>query len=209
VAVAAYFADIEKWNFSLVHCWNILKDEPKWIELKRRLDDKTQSSSARDAATQDSNSSMMPTDLEVSPPSSSTRKSPMGRDAAKAERKKEKSASHDYAAKMHELSIEKISLFKESEAERKVRLDEMVNIEKVKVEEVREHLKIMIDLKKEMLELDKKRLQIEAEKKEKEEDEHILAIKLDQCQPYEHVYYEELQKEIIEKLTAHCRNQSQ
>jgi hypothetical protein len=45
----------------------------------------------------------------------------------------------------------------------------MVNIEKVKVEETREHRKVMIDLRKEMLELDKKRLQIEAEKKENEE----------------------------------------
>jgi hypothetical protein len=90
VAAATYFADIEKQNFSLMHCWNILKDEPKWIELKRRMDEKPQSSSAGDAATQDSNSSMMPIDLEVSPPSSSTRKHPMGRDAAKAERKKAK-----------------------------------------------------------------------------------------------------------------------
>jgi hypothetical protein len=63
----------------------------------------------------------------------------------------------------------------------------MVNIEKVKVEEAREHHKVMIDLEKEMLELDKKRLQIEAEKKEKEDDERILAIKLDQCQPYERI----------------------
>jgi hypothetical protein len=60
-----------------------------------------------------------------------------------------------------------------------------------------------------MLELDKKRLQIEAEKKEKEEDERILTIKLDECQPYERIYYKELQKEIIEKLTAHRRNRSQ
>jgi hypothetical protein len=59
------------------------------------------------------------------------------------------------------------------------------------------------------LELDKKRLQIEAEKKEKEDDERILAIKLDECQPYEHIYYEELQKEIIEKLTTRRRNRSQ
>jgi hypothetical protein len=66
------------------------------------------------------------------------------------------SASHEYATKMHELSIEKILLFKESETEWKVRLDEMVNIEKVKVEEVREHRKIMIELEKEMLKLDKK-----------------------------------------------------
>jgi hypothetical protein len=81
------------------------------------MDDKPQSSSTGDAATQDSNSSTMPIDLEVYPPSSSIRKHPMGRDAAKAERKKAKSASHDYATKMHELSIENISLFKESETE--------------------------------------------------------------------------------------------
>jgi hypothetical protein len=175
-----------------MQCWNILKDEPKWIELKRRMDDKPQSSSTGDAATQDSNSSMMPIDLEVYPPSSSTRNHLMGRDAAKAERKKAKSTSHDYAANMHELSMEKISLFKESEAEQKVQLDDMVNIEKVMVEEAREHRKMMINLEKEILELDKKRLQIKAEKKEKKEDEHILAIKLDQCQPYEHIYYEAL-----------------
>jgi hypothetical protein len=148
VAVTTYFADIEKRNFSLMHCWNILKDEPKWIELKRNMDDKPQSSSIEDAATQDSNSSTMRIDLEVFPLSSSTRKCPMERDAAKAERKKVKLASHDYAAKMHELPIEKISLFKESEAEWKVRLDEMVNIEKLKVEKAMEHCKMMIDLKK-------------------------------------------------------------
>jgi hypothetical protein len=43
VAAAAYFVEIEKRNFSLMHCWNILKDEPKWIKLKRRMDDKPQS----------------------------------------------------------------------------------------------------------------------------------------------------------------------
>jgi hypothetical protein len=50
--------------------------------------------------------------LEVSPPSSSTRKLLMGRDAAKAERKKAKSTSHEYAAKMHELSIERFRCLK-------------------------------------------------------------------------------------------------
>jgi hypothetical protein len=59
VVVAAYFADIEKWNFSLMHYWNILKDEPKWILLKRRMDDKSQSSSTGDAGTQDSNSNIV------------------------------------------------------------------------------------------------------------------------------------------------------
>jgi hypothetical protein len=57
----------------------------------------------------------VPIDLKVSPLSNSTRKCPMGRDVAKAERKKAKSALHDYETKMHELSIEKFSLFKERE----------------------------------------------------------------------------------------------
>jgi hypothetical protein len=173
------------------------------------MDDKPQTNFAGDAATQDSNSSTTPLDPDVSSLGSSTRKHPMGRYAAKVEWKKVALASHEYAARMHELSIQKISLFKESETERKVRLDEMVHIEKVKVEETREHRKIMIDLEKERLELDKKWLQIEAKKKEKEEDERILAIKLDQCQPYERIYYEELQKEIIEKLNARRRNRNQ
>jgi hypothetical protein len=119
------------------------------------MDDKPQTNFAGDAATQDSNSSTTPLDPDVSSLGSSTRKHPMGRDAAKAEWKVAL-ASHEYAAKMHELSIQKISLFKESETERKVRLDEMVHIEKVKVEETREHRKIMIDLEKERLELDKR-----------------------------------------------------
>jgi hypothetical protein len=49
---------------------------------------------------------------------------------------------------------------------------------------------------------------MEVEKKEKEDDDHILAIKLDQCQPYERIYYEELQNKIIEKLAARRHNQS-
>jgi hypothetical protein len=52
------------------------------------------------------------------------------------------------------------------------------------------------------------RRQIKAKKKEKEEDELILAIKLDQCKPYEHIYYEALQKEIIDILNALRLNQS-
>jgi hypothetical protein len=72
------------------------------------MDDKPQVSSVKDAATQDSNSSMTHLDPNMSSPGSSTRKRIMGRDAAKAERKKAALASHEYASKMHELSIEKI-----------------------------------------------------------------------------------------------------
>ena len=75
------------------------------------------------------------------------------------------------------------------QGERKTRLDEIVTIEKVKVEEAREHRKMMLDIEREMLALDKQWLQNEAEKKEKEEDERILAIYLDQCLPMQRMYY--------------------
>ena len=38
VAAATDFASVEKHNFTLMHCWQILKDEPKWMELKRKMD---------------------------------------------------------------------------------------------------------------------------------------------------------------------------
>jgi len=38
VAAAADFASVEKHNFTLMHCWKILKDDPKWMELKRKMD---------------------------------------------------------------------------------------------------------------------------------------------------------------------------
>ncbi|CAN6222297.1 unnamed protein product, partial [Urochloa humidicola] len=72
--------------------------------------------------------------------------------------------------KMHDLSIQKIELFKETEGERKARLDEIVTLEKVKVEEAREHRKMMLDIERERLAMDKQRFLMEAEKKEKEED---------------------------------------
>ena len=38
VAAAADFVSVEKHNFTLMHCWQIMKDEPKWMELKKKMD---------------------------------------------------------------------------------------------------------------------------------------------------------------------------
>ena len=99
-------------------------------------------------------------------------------------------------------------MFRETEAERKARLDEMVILDKVTAEEAREHRKTMVELE-ERLELDRKRLQIEAEREEKDEDERILAINLDQCLPYQRLYFQGMQEGITEKLNARrrCLNQ--
>ncbi|CAN6381191.1 unnamed protein product [Urochloa humidicola] len=84
-----------------------------------------------------------------------------------------------------------------------------VLLEKVKVEEAREHRKMTLELEMERLAMEQKRLQMEAEKKEKEEDECILAINLDQCQPMQHMYYKGLQEDILQKIMARRRGPSQ
>ncbi|TVU24057.1 hypothetical protein EJB05_26452, partial [Eragrostis curvula] len=117
------------------------------------------------------------------------RKRPMGRDAAKAAKKKAASDSSEYASKMHDLSVQKVELFKETEAERKARLSEMFALEKAKATETREHRLIMVELEKKRLALEEKRLEMKAEKEERLEDERIMAINLDTCQPLERDYY--------------------
>ena len=91
----------------------------------------------------------------------------------------------------------------------KARLDEIVTLEKVKVEEVREHRKKMLDIERERLALDKQRLHMEAEKEEKKEDECILAINIDQCLPMQRMYYQALQEDIIQKLMSQRRGPTQ
>ena len=117
--------------------------------------------------------------LEKSSSTSPSRKRPMGRDTSKQAKKKAASTSSEYVSKIHDLSVQKIELFKETEGERKARLDEIVTLEKVKAEKAREHRKKMLDIERERLALDKQWLQNETEKKEKEEDKRILAINLD------------------------------
>ncbi|CAO2177288.1 unnamed protein product [Urochloa humidicola] len=199
VAAAADFAAIETHNFTLMHCWKILKDEPKWLELKKKMDtlQNSASSEQHNVFNLDLNSPS-----EHTSPASSAGKRPMGRDAAKAAKKKAKLASADQVSKIHELSVQKIELFKETEAERKARLDEMVALEKVKVEEAREHRKQMLELEKERLAMEQKRLQMEAAQKEKEENERILGINLDQCQPAQRIYYQRLQDDILQKMMS-------
>ncbi|OEL17101.1 hypothetical protein BAE44_0021880, partial [Dichanthelium oligosanthes] len=148
----------------LMHCWNILKDEPKWMDLKRKID-KIADNAGEVPVPHGSNT--VDLDPGEASPGSSTEKCPMGRDAAKAARKKAAStsaSSSEYASKMQVLSIQKMSFFKETEEDRKSSLEEMLNLEKVKVEEAREHRRTLVQLERERLDMDKKRLVMKAQK---------------------------------------------
>jgi hypothetical protein len=50
---------------------------------------------------------------------------------------------------------------------------------------------------------------MEAEKKEKEEDERKLKIKLDECQSMDHIYYQALQEDILHRLMLRCQGPHQ
>ncbi|TVU25786.1 hypothetical protein EJB05_28295, partial [Eragrostis curvula] len=199
-AVSANFAAIEKHNFSLLHCWQILKDEPKWMELKRKMDNPQNSSASRD---NDLTSEQHNNFVDLDPDNASAaRKRPMGRDAAKAAKKKAALDSSEYASKMHDLSVQKVELFKETEAEKKARLSEMLALEKVKANETREHRQSMLELEKKRVAMEEKRLQMKAQKEERLEDERIMAINLDTCQPLERLYYQKRQEDVLRKLQS-------
>ena len=208
VVAAADYASVEKHNFTLMHYWQIMKDEPKWMELKRKMDT-PQNSGSRENVPPSVQRDIFDLHPEKSSSTSPSKKCPMGRDTSKQAKKKAASASSEYVSKIHDLSVQKIELFKETEGERKARLDEIVTLEKVKVEEAREHRKKMLDIEKERLALDKQRLHMEAEKEEKKEDERILAIKIDQCLPMQRMHYQALQEDIIQKLMSQRRGPTQ
>lgn len=227
---AARFAVVEKHNFTLLHCWNILKDEPKWLELKSK---EWKSKTARDEeeplrehTPHGSNSFDPDTDLS-SPPNSTgeqplevdaakeahadwTAEQPHGMDAAKEAHKKSAStsalaASSEHASKLYDHTLEKLSYFKEMEEERKNRLAMIISLEKDTIAELREHRLRMIELEERRLAIEAQRVEMKRKRDEKAEDERILAINLDKCLPAQRLYYQALQEEIIAKVKSRRR----
>lgn len=87
----ANFADVEQYPFSYMHCWDLLKDEPKWIKLNYKGSCHDEVDGIRDHIPPNSNT--IDLDPESPSPNSSGAKRPMGRDAAKTARKKTISSS--------------------------------------------------------------------------------------------------------------------
>nr|XP_034599726.1 uncharacterized protein LOC117860492 [Setaria viridis] len=115
---AANFAGILKHNFSYMHCWEIMKDEPKWQNPKPRGFGK---STGGDGFGEDSSHEPDTNDLgdDNSSLTGSARRRPMGRDSAKAARKKANSSagstsSSEYASRMQDLSLQKKFILQEA-----------------------------------------------------------------------------------------------
>ena len=113
---------------------------------------------------------------------------PLGMDAAKEAHKKSTAtsalaASSKYASKLYDLTLEKFSYFKEIEVERRNRLAMIVSLEKETIAELREHRLRVIELDERRLDIEAERVEMKRKRDERSEDERILGINLDTCLP--------------------------
>ncbi|WVZ98928.1 hypothetical protein U9M48_044298 [Paspalum notatum var. saurae] len=100
---ASNFADLEGHPFGLLHCWDLLKDEPKWRDPPEQHEDRLV-----EEVSHNSNKEGKEGEKTIG-------KRPMGRDRAKANNKRSKSVSGDtssseYATRLQDLSLQKISI---------------------------------------------------------------------------------------------------
>jgi len=178
-----------------------MKNEPKWQDPKVRSFGK---SGGRDDTINlgDGNSS----------PTGSAEKRPPGSDTSKVPKKKAKSSagstsSMEYASKMQDLSLQKISMMQEETARKNDRFQQLALIDEKRYEEMRSHNQSLILLEQEKIQLMREKHDMEKAEKEQKEDERILAINLDSCPPPLRTYYEIRQHGILEKAAARRRNE--
>lgn len=197
------FAAIEQYPYIYMHCWELLKDEPKWMELKgtRPGDNEAIADHIPTGATD------INRDPETPPSQYAGSKRPMGRDAAKKAAKKSASSSpsesSQYASKLQDLSIHKISIWEEENAKKGSRYEQRVAIESERYNEMRhmesqryeeacQHNKKMASIEEEKLQIMRKK----ADREQTHEEERILGIDLDKCIRRLRKYYEKKQQKI-------------
>jgi hypothetical protein len=128
---ATQFAEAEGHPFQYMHCWDIMKDEPKWMDMKHNKGPlSVQAYGGGDPIMQGSNS--VP-DAYSPPPASDARKRPLGHDASKVARKKAATGSSsslqsDFASIMQELTLSKNNLWDKELSRRVVRDDETMRM---------------------------------------------------------------------------------
>ncbi|RLN34939.1 hypothetical protein C2845_PM03G00830 [Panicum miliaceum] len=198
---AANFAAILRHNFAYMHCWNIMKDEPKWQDPKPR--------SFAKSAGGDGEATINLGDDNGSQAAEADER-PMGRDSAKAPKKKANldagsTSCSEYASRMQDLSLQKIAIMQEESVRKNDRFQQLACIDEKRFEEMRSYNQSLLECEQEKIRIMREKHDMDRQEKEKKEDERILGIDLDACTPSQRMYYEVLQEEIIEKISARRR----
>jgi hypothetical protein len=168
------FNSIEKRNFTVLHCWQMLRDQPTFMELH---DQPSKGDTFVDLDGDEGGDSASHAEDSNSPAGS---KRPVGRDSSKAAKKSSSStsvgqSSGDFASLMSTLHVEKMGFIKEENAGMKEKLSEM-------------------------LEMDRQKIALKAEEitmKKIEQDHKILGMDLTTLNPMQRVMYEKLQQETL------------
>jgi hypothetical protein len=186
---ASRFAAIEKKPFHFLHCWAILKDQPKWMD--NHMGQQNQHANA--VPTQ---SNTIDVYAEESVPTSITSKRPLGRDSSKEKAKRTKSvdtssSDSSFMTWMGDLSLERLSVYKTA-----------VTTEEKKLESMNKNERQKLLLEKKKLNLEKLRMERQKLKEDKEEEVMILSMDLNKCNPLLRKYYEAKQQEILARVTG-------
>lgn len=187
---ATRFAAVEKKPFHFLHCWSILKDQPKWMDQHMGNQIPPPNPIGTQSNTIDLDGG------EDSAPSSFTSKRPLGRDSAKEKAKKQRSENtsstdSEYLTRMGELSLERLSVYKSVASTEEKKLEFMKK---------QERQKLILERKK--LNLEKMKMERQKVKEETEHEVLILSMDLTKCNPLLRQYYEAKQQEILARVTG-------
>ena len=141
---ATNFAEVEGHAFGFMHCWDRMKDEPKWGNPTQLG---TEAHLEGDGLEEDSNRVHVDADKSAG-------KRSVGRDRAKAASKKSKSVSGDtssseYASRMQDLSIQKINIMQEESVRKGERFQQLATIDEKRYQEMRNHNQSVLDIEQE------------------------------------------------------------
>ncbi|GJN18545.1 hypothetical protein PR202_gb05717 [Eleusine coracana subsp. coracana] len=140
-------------------------------------------------------------------PSHATEKRTMGRDSAKAAKKKSKFYSGfiiivGVCFLDERVVIAKYLNFSRRSCAKNDRFQQLACIDEKRFEEMQSHNDSLLSIEQEKIRIMREKHDMEKQEKEKQEDERILAIDLDACTPAQRVYYQALQEESFEKIVA-------
>jgi hypothetical protein len=238
VSVAcAEFASQEKSPFQLMHCWEIMKNNPKFMDTKhgrklRPAENMEFEEQLQGAGGQDPSG-----DHSGGTPTSTASKRPLGREAVKRAAKKaasNASGGSEFAASLQDLMVGRLESTEGSRKERqeafmawkmqakedeKKRADELLEIERVKINIKEREYNIKekeLALKEkhtaEELALKKKAIDAEVTKTEilaSQEDERILSLDLSTMQGPLRDFYEMKQRDILARIARRRAEQGQ
>ncbi|TVU33323.1 hypothetical protein EJB05_25133 [Eragrostis curvula] len=199
---AATFAAVLKHQFSYLHCWELMKDEPRWQDAKSRANSKATAGEGF------GDEYVNLEDVNCSP-TRATETRPMGRDQAKAAKKAANSSggsasSSEYASRMEDLSLQKISIMQTEFDRKNERFQQLERIDEKRYDEMQSHNAAVLAIEQEKLQFKHLQYEKKQEDKERKEDERILAIDLDDptLTPAQRLYYKDQQDDILLKMAG-------